>query len=121
MKLRPPRSTRTYTLVPYTTLFRSIQSVPRPPYLAHHPVGIGQRGDDGMPSIKTGESALGLSGAISSFHGKRSFHIEPLTGKRSEEHTSELQSLMRTSISVFCLKKKIKTKHIDIKLHSKKS
>src|SRR3546814_18380188 len=81
MKLRPPRSTRTYTLVPYTTLFRSIQCVPRPAYLAHHPVGIGQRGDDGMPSIKTGESALGLSGAISSFHGKRSFHIEPLTGK----------------------------------------
>src|SRR3546814_9839639 len=71
---RPPRSTRTDTLFPYTTLFRSL----RPD-----------------ASRQTGQGAQ---------NGNR--NRKRLTGKRSEEHTSELQSLMRISYAVFCLKKK---------------
>src|SRR3546814_10579700 len=76
---RPPRSTRTDTLFPYTTLFRSGEhrGAPRPRSLRRH-------------------------------HGQR-----PTTDvrrrPRSEEHTSELQSLMRISYAVFCLKKKKQT------------
>src|SRR3546814_6726380 len=72
---RPPRSTRTDTLFPYTTLFRSIF-----PLEAFDQIGE-LRGD-----------------------GARLSAI--LAGLRSEEHTSELQSLMRNSYAVFCLKKK---------------
>src|SRR3546814_5120109 len=70
---RPPRSTRTDTLFPYTTLFRSLPEPPRPPR------GLPQS----SPSPRTDRAAA----------------------RRSEEHTSELQSLMRTSYAVFCLKK----------------
>src|SRR3546814_2021440 len=80
---RPPRSTRTDTLFPYTTLFRS-------------------------PT----------SGSIQSSAPPRSERVAPLlvwhhaaTFRRSEEHTSELQSLMRISYAVFCLKKKKKLNH----------
>src|SRR3546814_2447415 len=73
---RPPRSTRTDTLFPYTTLFRSV------------PEGLRR-------------------------NGRSLFHVRPPaqilrrnTQERSEEHTSELQSLMRISYAVFCLKKK---------------
>src|SRR3546814_14172464 len=89
---RPPRSTRTDTLFPYTTLFRSqaqTRQVPRAPgwyNLATHFPWIGMR---------TAE----IGGA----------HVEYCRGIRSEEHTSELQSLMRISYAVFCLKKKITT------------
>src|SRR3546814_7990297 len=84
---RPPRSTRTDTLFPYTTLFRSLL----PPSMAEfqHP---GMPAPDSMPG-----------------------RLRKLAGgaRRSEEHTSELQSLMRISYAVFCLKKKThKTKHI---------
>src|SRR3546814_14068057 len=82
---RPPRSTRTDTLFPYTTLFRS-------PY---------QR-EGSHPGIS--ESAIAaaiLSAGV--------FASNPA---RSEEHTSELQSLMRISYAVFCLKKKIKYKKV---------
>src|SRR3546814_9205113 len=86
---RPPRSTRTDTLFPYTTLFRSaafgfarfFQSGPCPCLCRLHPQ---------------------LSVAARSFNGH-----DARTG-RSEEHTSELQSLMRISYAVFCLKKKKK-------------
>src|SRR3546814_3817867 len=78
---RPPRSTRTDTLFPYTTLFRS-----------HH-CGAQQPVPHGCPSCGAAElMPLG--------HGTE--RIE----QRSEEHTSELQSLMRISYAVFCLKKK---------------
>src|SRR3546814_5270461 len=86
---RPPRSTRTDTLFPYTTLFRSHRRIRRPP-----PRSPPER--------------------------RRSAHREthtmsriPLT--RSEEHTSELQSLMRISYAVFCLKKK-KTQNNNSKI-----
>src|SRR3546814_5054537 len=87
---RPPRSTRTDTLSPYTTLFRS-QSVHRG----------GTR--IGLAMVQARESL-----AFDSLH--RDFR-EPLLrffARRSEEHTSELQSLMRISYAVFCLKKKKK-------------
>src|SRR3546814_6516907 len=84
---RPPRSTRTDTLFPYTTLFRSLQ-------LAHHRSALG--GDIGDPAC--GGQRLGhIDGAALDAAGHQ---------RRSEEHTSELQSLMRISYAVFCLKKK---------------
>src|SRR3546814_5135606 len=94
---RPPRSTRTDTLFPYTTLFRSIGR--REP-LQH--VGGGGR--------------LHALGAEQILHADRHAQkrlqrlprgLRPIG--RSEEHTSELQSLMRISYAVFCLKKKNQT------------
>src|SRR3546814_2418690 len=83
---RPPRSTRTDTLFPYTTLFRS----------------------------KAREQQLLDNGALQrqpNEHEQDRWNADPGGDKRSEEHTSELQSLMRISYAVFCLKKK-KTKTI---------
>src|SRR3546814_8461331 len=77
---RPPRSTRTDTLFPYTTLFRSLGALTKLP-----------RGLSGQQVRRALERA--------------GFYL-----KRSEEHTSELQSLMRISYAVFCLKKKNKIK-----------
>src|SRR3546814_7086585 len=87
---RPPRSTRTDTLFPYTTLFRSA----RLDYSLELDVEV-------APTIWIG---YGL-GEIGIVHRLR--HLR----KRSEEHTSELQSLMRISYAVFCLKKKKRTTH----------
>src|SRR3546814_3219293 len=92
---RPPRSTRTDTLFPYTTLFRS---------------------DAGQ------QCPGGRSGTHARRRGNHRFHTSSREGNagkraanrlmlRSEEHTSELQSLMRISYAVFCLKKKKKTKN----------
>src|SRR3546814_950284 len=78
---RPPRSTRTDTLFPYTTLFRSFVRLPQ--VLSVIPLG------------KT-----------SWWEGVRSGRFPKPVKLRSEEHTSELQSLMRISYAVFCLKKK---------------
>src|SRR3546814_2121553 len=89
---RPPRSTRTDTLFPYTTLFRSKEA----PTACRHSV--------------SGTISLPSSGCFSPFpHGTSSLSVmhEYLGLERSEEHTSELQSLMRISYAVFCLKKKI--------------
>src|SRR3546814_19898410 len=87
---RPPRSTRTDTLFPYTTLFRSQRSADqgRGLNVRHLPV-LGQEVDHGR--------------------GLRDI-VEDRLAHRSEEHTSELQSLMRISYAVFCLKKKKKHK-----------
>src|SRR3546814_2409118 len=93
---RPPRSTRTDTLFPYTTLFRSDVALS---------VKRRSAGQDRQHSVDILHAVV---------HGRR--NPEPLVIKsrvdsrrlkrRSEEHTSELQSLMRTSYAVFCLKKK---------------
>src|SRR3546814_14004974 len=83
---RPPRSTRTDTLFPYTTLFRS-------PRLRRFVRACA------VASARHGERA-GAAGPRCRRPGARLRH-------RSEEHTSELQSLMRISYAVFCLKKKI--------------
>src|SRR3546814_8603319 len=83
MRRRPPRSTRTDTLLPYTTLFRS----------RHRPKSrIGKR--RGRLCRRRGEHQI-----------SRLREARRRAG-RSEEHTSELQSLMRSSYAVFCLKKK---------------
>src|SRR3546814_8328761 len=87
---RPPRSTRTDTLFPYTTLFRS----ERVADLAVHA---------GLPSVEPPVEVVLLIGDLA-------IRVLPALDAgdhgRSEEHTSELQSLMRISYAVFCLKKK---------------
>src|SRR3546814_3500948 len=88
---RPPRSTRTDTLFPYTTLFRSCRI-------------YGARRRAAQP-----RQSLYPQRADPEFH-RESRQTVPGEGRRrlrSEEHTSELQSLMRISYAVFCLKKKI--------------
>src|SRR3546814_8142407 len=84
---RPPRSTRTDTLFPYTTLFRSPQELTE---LPRSLIIVG----GGYIALKIGQMF-------------RRFETD-VTILRSEEHTSELQSLMRISYAVFCLKKKKK-------------
>src|SRR3546814_17995470 len=87
---RPPRSTLTDTLFPYTTLFRSAR--------------LPGRGAPGRCGRRTGARAT-YHGAAD--HGAAdNGAARPRAGARSEEHTSELQSLMRISYAVFCLKKK---------------
>src|SRR3546814_7655309 len=109
----PPRTTRTDTLFPYTTLFRS--------------AGCGIRAT-ALAGRRRGQIAVGYRASLAvSGSGKRANHgvgawlhrqqgtlaaIDDAVGGRSEEHTSELQSLMRISYAVFCLtKKKNKKKH----------
>src|SRR3546814_17494522 len=93
---RPPRSTRTDTLFPYTTLFRS------------------RRSDRG--SCAPARSARRAGRPPSSRAAGRARAREE-GGRRSEEHTSELQSLMRISYAVFCLKKKKKNqKHKTLQI-----
>src|SRR3546814_3115815 len=109
---RPPRSTRTDTLFPYTTLFRSAQQTgDKPPALRHrsHLYGKIVQPFGGGGLIRVGPKlARGDQRAILVEHRLHlrldAFLITPV--KRSEEHTSELQSLMRISYAVFCLKKK---------------
>src|SRR3546814_6460811 len=95
---RPPRSTRTDTLLPYTTLFRSHAATT----MGHAPARCAVI-EDSLPGATAGERA-----------GMTVFAYRPqadaaddaaFAALRSEEHTSELQSLMRTSYAVFCLKK----------------
>src|SRR3546814_5506440 len=104
MILRPPRSTRTDTLFPYTTLFRSSRRIrnrlrrdethwPQQVFRHSRPKTIRERRKPG-------------------YSGSR-------FGCRSEEHTSELQSLMRISYAVFCLKKKKKQNNILTTDHNK--
>src|SRR3546814_6061718 len=95
---RPPRSTRTDTLFPYTTLFRSLAS---PLFL-----GAG-RADPLAAGLRLHAHVHAVGGA-----GHLHVHVHLIAFGRSEEHTSELQSLMRISYAVFCLKKK-KTKNIQ--------
>src|SRR3546814_3522445 len=95
MLRRPPRSTRTDTLFPYTTLFRSVGD---PSRLALEDVGLAAL--SGRASGITIERVARLREHTSAIAAERR------NGDRSEEHTSELQSLMRISYAVFCLKKK---------------
>src|SRR3546814_1181596 len=101
MYRRPPRSTRTDTLFPYTTLFRS----PVPHHADRRRCG-GIGGDDDGAARGV---ATRLLRARSVGQGRnRSQRRRCRRAARSEEHTSELQSLMRISYAVFCLKKKKK-------------
>src|SRR3546814_5057830 len=91
---RPPRSTRTDTRFPYTTLFRS-------------PLRTGEGwGGVGFPrQSRKIKSPLPTSPANRGRDGTSATASHPRSSARSEEHTSELQSLMRISYAVFCLKK----------------
>src|SRR3546814_7522847 len=105
MLRRPPRSTRTDTLFPYTTLFRSIACI----------------GCEGLEAADAFSSSFALASASASMTVRFSALLctlgDEVDGRsdimfrsrahRSEEHTSELQSLMRISYAVFCLKKQI--------------
>src|SRR3546814_4596371 len=96
---RPPRSTRTDTLFPYTTLFRSGGRPSHYRRLARRgAVGIALR----RQAARFHRAGRGRRGAA----GGGEQHPLPADRRRSEEHTSELQSLMRISYAVFCLKKK---------------
>src|SRR3546814_3164451 len=112
MRRRPPRSTRTDTLFPYTTLFRSEAE-----------------GGGGVAPQQGSDVLGGALGEVGGGADREAHHVvaqeQPVGGStdqaqqrqlrvqgaRSEEHTSELQSLMRISYAVFCLKKKKKTTH----------
>src|SRR3546814_4433033 len=115
MLRRPPRSTRTDTLFPYTTLFRS-----RPVDLVECIGGVNL--NQALCRWILCQSS-GLVGG--NFHASLYAHseldaIEELRASgRSEEHTSELQSLMRISYAVFCLKKKKRLKNYLIHILSK--
>src|SRR3546814_7437389 len=108
---RPPRSTRTDTLFPYTTLFRS------------------QVADAALRDVRPNRRVIELDRSQPEFvqtfgqyldkrisqqridRGRRMLDTHASLFRRSEEHTSELQSLMRISYAVFCLKKKKKQDH----------
>src|SRR3546814_4427981 len=92
---RPPRSTRTDTLFPYTTLFRSVCY-----HIATPPARKRRKSSHTLPD------------------GERLFSFfQSRYPRRSEEHTSELQSLMRISYAVLCLKKKNCNPHIELTPH----
>src|SRR3546814_5779064 len=104
---RPPRSTRTDTLLPYTTLFRS------PFYLA----GAQCSGQFFVPASNPWTGKAHASRRAFGAPRHEAFLLINIVGlmpRRSEEHTSELQSLMRISYAVFCLKKKKKQTKIKI-------
>src|SRR3546814_8913179 len=125
---RPPRSTRTDTLFPYTTLFRS--RLRRSGLIVHESTDLDRCkivDVDGIPTTETGRTLLDLARFVGPRRLLRNIEwcrrqelvdrpelFDVLAaharrgrpGIRSEEHTSELQSLMRISYAVFCLKKK---------------
>src|SRR3546814_6189765 len=127
---RPPRSTRTDTLFPYTTLFRAIDPVR---YIANR--SSGKQGHAIATALaRHGAETTLVSGPshLPDPSGLKTVHVETAqemlaacraalpvevaicaAAVRSEEHTSELQSLMRISYAVFCLKKKKQQKSKD--------
>src|SRR3546814_3489153 len=122
---RPPRSTRTDTLFPYTTLFRShrIAVVARrvvlievaPPHEGLHlHIGLGRhlvadrQAETELRAVAVVVAAGEVVVAVGVAFDAEEHAVDPMdiVRARSEEHTSELQSLMRISYAVFCLKKK---------------
>src|SRR3546814_7162210 len=97
MLRRPPRSTRTDTLFPYTPLFRSVLAA-----ILSRGHGVTDIGDLACKAASRRRAQVIDRAEIDHFG---SDPLQPGRG-RSEEHTSELQSLMRISYAVFCLKKK---------------
>src|SRR3546814_2436759 len=95
---RPPRSTRTDTLFPYTTLFRSMSQR----------VAITQQ--QRAATIATARAEVAAAKEARTAATQRVTQLRSV--RRSEEHTSELQSLMRISYAVFCLKKKTQNHQI---------
>src|SRR3546814_8841015 len=104
---RPPRATRTDTLFPYTTLFRSLTAIRGIETSSREAtremrqlLGVLRRADDVGGDLEPAPGVARLDALVDRLRA----------AGRSEEHTSELQSLMRISYAVFCLKKKTKTK-----------
>src|SRR3546814_4390635 len=121
MVRRPPRSTRTDTLFPYSTLFRSRvwRPCPRPtgdtaltgrpcvrPAARFRDRCRVLRGCCPPPPARRAARRRGYICTRDNSSRRRTHHSDPRAAPRSEEHTSELQSLMRISYAVFCLKKK---------------
>src|SRR3546814_1092698 len=111
---RPPRSTRTDTLFPYTTLFRSVETFRT--FASPRLIGVCCSSDGATRVVVPGAHCAPLDGVALVFNVpvaaqalRDALKISPdprVKTNRSEEHTSELQSLMRISYAVFCLKKK---------------
>src|SRR3546814_7684120 len=104
MRRRPPRSTRTATLFPYTTLFRS----------GDRATGRGAGGARRRARRPCRDRQRGGGDR----QGAAIERARPIARPRSEEHTSELQSLMRISYAVFCLKKKKNREQPPSTLHN---
>src|SRR3546814_8769407 len=110
MLRRPPISTLTDTRFPYTTLFRSpdrrrgaaVERGPRLCAAADHAAGDAPRAF----ARRQGPVDVPPAAGADRRNGRRLSRTDPRPAARSEEHTSELQSLMRISYAVFCLKKK---------------
>src|SRR3546814_5866234 len=121
MRRRPPRSTRTDTLFPYTTLFRSLVLLPA----CAEDESVAQRDRRMLAADMAALApqrpgtvdlyAIGFAGdstedvfrnEVDYLDTLASDRLDARVSRRSEEHTSELQSLMRNSYAVFCLKKK---------------
>src|SRR3546814_9202772 len=118
---RPPRSTRPYTLFPYTTLFRSARRITARGEADALDVVDFSSACEARSQLDSAaicdsfcEGGSGLSGPSDS----RAALSGMRDGSRSEEHTSELQSLMRISYAVLCLKKKSK-QYIKLKIYSR--
>src|SRR3546814_8177566 len=112
---RPPRSTRTHTLLPYTTLFRSKAPARR----SANPCGAAIFCTT-IPTLWESNFSLERflvpkKGIVRGFGSTTLMTCQGRKTPRSEEHTSELQSLMRISYAVFCLKKKKKNKLVNDK------
>src|SRR3546814_8489198 len=110
---RPPRSTRTDTLFPYTTLFRSLSQINNQiQSLQNEAQGLVNQGKNltriDFPQIQELQQRLQQIDRLMGQAQGIDFRVDEI---RSEEHTSELQSLMRISYAVFCLKKKKNNKH----------
>src|SRR3546814_1686797 len=108
MRRLPPESTRPATLFPYTTIFLSEAPFVEALLHEHHGRPVGEAG---VGARREGGGLPLAGGDLFRRHlaGDRAAHLARLgmAVVRSEEHTSELQSLMRNSYAVFCLKKKI--------------
>src|SRR3546814_1338595 len=117
MRRRPPRSTLTDTLCPYTTLFRSGK-------VLGVEAALGARWDDDgvlhhlglhQPEHLGAEIVAAIGPADAAARHRSAAKVDSFHPWRSEEHTSELQSLMRISYAVFCSKKKTTYKyHMNI-------
>src|SRR3546814_3876828 len=118
---RPPRSTRTDTLFPYTTLLRSKQRGFLAAMLGR---GRCERAADFAVQGPTGPQAPGLVEKVRHLRAhaaetrSRPHYDCVVLFQRSEEHTSELQSLMRISYAVFCLKKQTQVTNLTNKLYT---
>src|SRR3546814_10744620 len=118
MRRRPPRLTRTDTLFPYTTLFRS-EAIGRKAACGEALGHADQERGHALVGAEVAGQQRGAADAAAQQPEQvllqprqaRGQHRDLGERERSEEHTSELQSLMRISYAVFCLKKKNTTKH----------